>query len=64
MTGSMRVGWPNCCAAIMLSPVYHGEHGVRTPEGTGAELSDDQQRSRIRVMSTGEGDLSQLGDSL
>ena len=25
----MRASWPNCCTLNRLTPVYHGEHGVR-----------------------------------
>ena len=46
-----------------LNPVYHGEHGLRSSEGTGAQLSDHHQRSRTGHVA-GEGHLSQLGYSL
>ena len=46
-----------------LSPVYHGEHGLRSSEGTGAQLSHHHQRSRTGH-DAGEGHLSQLGHSL
>ena len=45
-----------------LSPVYHGEHGLRSLKGTGAQLSDHHQGSRTGHVAS-EGDLSQLGHS-
>ena len=47
----------------MVRSVYHGEHGVRTLQGAGAQLSDDQHGSDPGDDSR-EGDLPQLGDSL
>jgi hypothetical protein len=48
-----------------LSSVYHGENGLRTLEGTGPQLSDDQQRSQAGDESgQGQGAVSKLGDSV
>ena len=63
MTRSTRAGWPSCCGLIISNPVYHGEHGLRRSEGTGAQLSHHHQRCRTGHVA-GEGDLSQLGHSL
>ena len=46
-----------------LKPVYHGEHGVRTSEGAGAQLSDHQQGSGSGD-DAGEGAVPQLGHPL
>ena len=46
-----------------LSPVYHGEHGLRSLKGTGTQLSHHHQGSRTGHVAS-EGDLSQLGHSL
>ncbi len=34
--------------AGLLSPVYHGERGVRTPEGTCPQLSNAHERFALR----------------
>ena len=46
-----------------LTPVYHGEHGVRTLKELSRQLSGDQQRSGSRDDAP-QGGVSQLGHSL
>jgi Transposase len=49
--------------AGLVTPVYHGESGVRTLRNWAAQLSHHQQRSHARDESS-QGALSKLGDSL
>ena len=43
-----------------LRSVYHGDHGLKSSEGAGAQLSNHYERSQPSH-DTGEGHLSQLG---
>jgi len=63
VTRSTHAAWPSCCVLNHLSPVYHGEHGLRSLKATGWRSYYHHQRSGTGH-DAGEGHLSQLGHPL